>query len=111
MFDVERYYMSLPSRERGLKYVKHYLWWVVTGVAPFAGAWIEIRSDSSICCDVVVAPFAGAWIEITTIVSIFSIIIVAPFAGAWIEIAFALSMVTHYKVAPFAGAWIEMRKK
>ena len=33
-------------------------------VAPLAGAWIEILSDSNICCDVVVAPLAGAWIEI-----------------------------------------------
>ena len=40
---------SLPSRERGLKFV-----WAVFGgyaiiVAPFTGAWIEIASDAAGC--------------------------------------------------------------
>ena len=33
-------------------------------VAPFAGAWIEIRSVKEVKMAVKVAPFAGAWIEI-----------------------------------------------
>ena len=33
-------------------------------VAPLAGAWIEIRSDSSAKRMTTVAPLAGAWIEI-----------------------------------------------
>ena len=33
---------SLPSRERGLKYVTHKQFLSQKGVAPFAGAWIEI---------------------------------------------------------------------
>ena len=33
-------------------------------VAPFAGAWIEIRDASETVTSMVVAPFAGAWIEI-----------------------------------------------
>ena len=33
---------SLPSRERGLKYVCHFCFQTVVFVAPFAGAWIEI---------------------------------------------------------------------
>ena len=34
-------------------------------VAPFAGAWIEIKSKLQIKQRAKVAPFAGAWIEIT----------------------------------------------
>ena len=33
-------------------------------VAPFAGAWIEIKGDIKWLCRCAVAPFAGAWIEI-----------------------------------------------
>ena len=33
-------------------------------VAPFAGAWIEIREDEEGVPAARVAPFAGAWIEI-----------------------------------------------
>ena len=33
-------------------------------VAPFAGAWIEINLNSTVCIFNYVAPFAGAWIEI-----------------------------------------------
>ena len=32
-------------------------------VAPFAGAWIEIRIIHELCLEDKVAPFAGAWIE------------------------------------------------
>ena len=55
--------LSLPMRERGLKFE-----WGITEeqalqVAPHAGAWIEIRSclKHSSCHGV--APHAGAWIE------------------------------------------------
>ena len=34
-------------------------------VAPFAGAWIEIKSKLQIKQRAKVAPFAGAWIEIS----------------------------------------------
>ena len=36
------------------------------GVAPFAGAWIEINNDAGVEIYKTVAPFAGAWIEILT---------------------------------------------
>ena len=55
---------SLPTRERGLKYLtvsgvsKRY------GVAPYAGAWIEIVKNCALNLGGVVAPYAGAWIEI-----------------------------------------------
>ena len=34
------------------------------GVAPFAGAWIEIAKMGEKVLIPIVAPFAGAWIEI-----------------------------------------------
>ena len=33
-------------------------------VAPFMGAWIEIKSSSPVAVISQVAPFMGAWIEI-----------------------------------------------
>ena len=36
----------------------------INGVAPFAGAWIEIGNFLSTSFTSFVAPFAGAWIEI-----------------------------------------------
>ena len=57
---------SLPSRERGLKLVSHYLFNVSSIVAPFAGAWIETAMMSPVLRSAGVAPFAGAWIETST---------------------------------------------
>ena len=98
-------------------------------VAPFAGAWIETKTDCIKHLILFVAPFAGAWIETGKFGEGYILYLVAPFAGAWIEtvpisttaeaqtslpsrerglkpnhepsVGFA-----HY-VAPFAGAWIE----
>ena len=54
---------SLPSRERGLKYLD-FTEILQLCVAPFAGAWIEIDEQQELASYVFVAPFAGAWIEI-----------------------------------------------
>ena len=56
--------MSLPSRERGLKYHTGFIPTALNEVAPFAGAWIEIDLISYDLIEDDVAPFAGAWIEI-----------------------------------------------
>ena len=56
--------MSLPSRERGLKFNQSENQTLVDYVAPFAGAWIEISVEPSTVGEAAVAPFAGAWIEI-----------------------------------------------
>ena len=56
--------VSLPSRERGLKFIKEDDKVFYTGVAPFAGAWIEIFKKVVDKWLIRVAPFAGAWIEI-----------------------------------------------
>ena len=58
-------------------------------VAPFAGAWIEIRIADAAEVQRFVAPFAGAWIEILPDRRTLRKIAVAPFAGAWIEIGAA----------------------
>ena len=55
-------YVSLPSRERGLK-PSAYLGKTSQIVAPLAGAWIETRGQSSAHGSSMVAPLAGAWIE------------------------------------------------
>ena len=55
-------------------------------VAPYAGAWIEIRMDEIACGVLDVAPYAGAWIEISALIIDVQLDDVAPYAGAWIEI-------------------------
>ena len=83
-------------------------------VAPFTGAWIEIRSLSLLFKSLIVAPFTGAWIEIRhgTKTKLFCFQSlpsrerglkyrgqkrgdfgsqVAPFTGAWIEISLAMN--------------------
>ena len=79
--------LSLPSRERGLKYnnLKNYN--QRRNVAPFTGAWIEIACVCALFCGLVVAPFTGAWIEIMCSPPMNTAYHVAPFTGAWIEIA------------------------
>ena len=57
--------LSLPTRERGLKFwvnqhkIKPFL------VAPYAGAWVEILLVMGFTGKKAVAPYAGAWVEIT----------------------------------------------
>ena len=59
-------------------------------------------------CEGDVAPFAGAWIEIKVRVAWDRKDPVAPFAGAWIEMRDQLAVLPGSPVAPFAGAWIEI---
>ena len=78
-------------------------------VAPFAGAWIEMMTNSTYTGEYDVAPFAGAWIEIVR--------------AAWLPCGRLRSLPSRErglkfyrdgcglfkgKVAPFAGAWIEI---
>ena len=62
-FDVDPRTASLPSRERGLKFVQEFCRNFQKIVAPFAGAWIEIGLVRPPVRAGRVAPFAGAWIE------------------------------------------------
>ena len=77
--------LSLPSRERGLKFIGLFFLTDKLTVAPFAGAWIEILYAMTGYDMKIVAPFAGAWIEIYMTKYITKDLCVAPFAGAWIE--------------------------
>ena len=56
--------LSLPTRERGLKYILPSALTAMSQVAPYAGAWIEILQSRIPCTAARVAPYAGAWIEI-----------------------------------------------
>ena len=121
---------SLPSRERGLKFAEAMQDGLVSGVAPLAGAWIEMGEVEKNRRVVSVAPLAGAWIELCGLLRLLNIryslpsrerglilifffrlpqsFLVAPLAGAWIEIQEDIK--THHlcRVAPLAGAWIEI---
>ena len=79
---------SLPSRERGLKLFGRYGNRSSIGVAPLAGAWIEINILVAFIVSNIVAPLAGAWIEISRSEKEICPLRVAPLAGAWIEIYF-----------------------
>ena len=80
--------MSLPSRERGLKFEYRMKWYGEDEVAPLAGAWIEIGCFYNVCILNSVAPLAGAWIEMSQMRILDKHMKVAPLAGAWIEIAY-----------------------
>ena len=57
-----------------------------------------------------VAPYTGAWIEIKTISPLPLIGLVAPYTGAWIEMVLTGLRHRSAHVAPNTGAWIEMEK-
>ena len=77
---------SLPSRERGLKFWHLERHSEFCFVAPFTGAWIEIRPACRRHQSLKVAPFTGAWIEMAQCHESHVLSHVAPFTGAWIEI-------------------------
>ena len=58
-----------------------------------------------------VAPFVGAWIEIRIIRVNIELIGVAPFVGAWIEMGLYKCILNNLAVAPFVGAWIEIPER
>ena len=62
-------------------------------------------------CNPAVAPYTGAWIEIKILLFFRYLKIVAPYTGAWIEIKVRLAAFCWYIVAPYTGAWIEIRRK
>ena len=122
--------MSLPSRERGLKYATVGICLQCSLVAPLAGARIEIHHLKYSFREVIVAPLAGARIEILMqdpfnlqvkslpsrergLKSEFKCFfsgcnLVAPLAGARIEIALSVRLRLSQIVAPLAGARIEI---
>ena len=99
---------SLPSWERGLKYLFTPMQKSGAFVAPLVGAWIEISGMRDAREGRSVAPLVGAWIEITHSTLLSSGRCVAPLVGAWIEISRFLATIGYTIVAPLVGAWIEI---
>ena len=56
--------LSLPTRERGLKFNFYIYYTSMSAVAPYTGAWIEIKTLKKDFSGLAVAPYTGAWIEI-----------------------------------------------
>ena len=65
---------SLPSRERGLKYIRDDTVSTPEEVAPLAGAWVEIDQTAADAKKTGVAPLAGAWVEITILNTIKNVV-------------------------------------
>ena len=102
--------MSLPSRERGLKYPGGDRHLPEGRVAPFTGAWIEIFKGSSCPRSRAVAPFTGAWIEIAAEWSYQRYPTSLPSRERRLKYWGVVFDESHYLVAPFTGAWIEIQQ-
>ena len=100
---------SLPSWERGLKYLGKHFKNTGNTVAPLVGAWIEIVTNLLSLPENDVAPLVGAWIEIFVVSIRFWVACVAPLVGAWIEIVRIVKDRYWLPVAPLVGAWIEIQ--
>ena len=98
-------------------------------VAPFAGAWIEIRNKSIMHPAENVAPFAGAWIEMPKCKNTIRELKSLPsrerglkYVTPFVYVRYSKSLPSRERglkymqmvlimyriVAPFAGAWIEI---
>ena len=77
-------------------------------VAPFAGAWIEIRVYRLPCGEPTSLPSRERGLKSVSRIISHSLFTVAPFAGAWIEMPASAPREWRAAVAPFAGAWIEI---
>ena len=79
-------HLSLPSRERGLKFAVQAPIAALVCVAPFAGAWIEIAMVSRSVTLRPSLPSRERGLKSTAVDPETNDLYVAPFAGAWIEI-------------------------
>ena len=100
--------MSPLAQGRELKYHGHGAGRAGEGVAPRAGAGIEILKSAGMLTGGQVAPRAGAGIEIDNWTYNVERVLVAPRAGAGIEIERGRRYERTYRVAPRAGAGIEI---
>ena len=100
--------VSLPSRERGLKYCDKCEGCTWRGVAPLAGAWIEINVFSPDATSSKSLPSRERGLKLLRTAYHSSAVPVAPLAGAWIEIRLTMWARSALMVAPLAGAWIEI---
>ena len=87
---------SHPIRVRGLKFVHKRNYCRENNVAPYTGAWIEIRWPWPLAEQAsMVAPYTGAWIEIINRLGNLGSLHVAPYTGAWIEMEVLYYLVSH----------------
>ena len=80
----------------------------IYGVAPLAGAWIEISLKVAKTSNSQSLPSRERGLKSVRISGSEICLTVAPLAGAWIEIAYIAYANTTNTVAPLAGAWIEI---
>ena len=85
-FDFAICNLSLPSRERGLKYEIYQSIFIRHESLPSRERGLKCPYTGNVHTGYSVAPFAGAWIEILNAIALAELTYVAPFAGAWIEI-------------------------
>ena len=78
--------MSLPSRERGLKFENENISFDDLQSLPSRERGLKSPQLEHIRPTAKVAPLAGAWIEILYFLQRYCVFFVAPLAGAWIEI-------------------------
>ena len=69
-----------------MKYKNQLTMQMLIYVAPYTGAWIEIKIKLRKLRKNRVAPYTGAWIEMPKDGRITEAPVVAPYTGAWIEI-------------------------
>ena len=100
--------MSLPVRERGLKYRLFAVNRMERDVAPCAGAWVEIPMEKTAGILTPVAPCAGAWVEIgKTLAGVLSIASL-PVRERGLKFIGVILLGYQLLVAPCAGAWVEI---
>ena len=78
------------------------------GVAPLAGAWIEIVLYGQRDLDIVSLPSRERGLKLVVYQLDRLSRDVAPLAGAWIEMPLGVEYLQSFAVAPLAGAWIEI---
>mgnify|MGYP005762817847 CR=1 FL=1 len=78
------------------------------GVAPLAGAWIEIPQGLHMHLGLCVAPLAGAWIEIIPEPPPRSMRLSHPLRVRGLKCRMGRRKRRRKIVAPLAGAWIEI---
>ena len=107
--NITRTAVSLPSRERGLKFRYSAEPFFLSDVAPLAGAWVEIDGinvKASYMNSSLPSRERGLKSENAAIIR--DAFNVAPLAGAWVEIKIDIRILTPESVAPLAGAWVEI---
>jgi len=101
--------LSLPVRERGLKCVVLVSWHGKINVAPRAGAWIEIRNSRNNYASSKSLPVRERGLKSEQCERFFKILLTSlPVRERGLKYVERRQTYRRYRVAPRAGAWIEM---